>query len=408
MSLQSMAQNLLPNPGLETNSGCPSSVAQMYLATGWNNVSGHSGSADYLHTCGGAGTVGVPSNYFGSQTAHTGNAYMGFALYYQSTPSFREYLVCSLSTAGLTPGNTYTVTWWISCADNSSRATDDLQYYFSASPPTWGGNWNPMTTLTPQAAIPSGTYISNKTAWVQFSASFTASGGERYMTMGNFLSDAATSTIANGAGAYTTGYIYIDDGVLQASVVLSADIQELSASEVPNAVRVEWQTLSEAGNARFEVERSAADYNHFEKVGSLEGAGDSQELHAYQFEDKGYVPGVINYYRLKVIDQNGEATYSNAVGVETTPRGEHLLNFYPNPAPVGTAVQFTYSLDKVQSIHAVMMDVQGRKVRTQQYDGKVGANQLSFETQNLPAGEYLLQIHSGIEQEVRRITLLTP
>lgn len=403
-----LAQNLLPNPGFESNSGCPSFVAQMYLATGWNNPSGHSGSADYIHTCGTNAWVQIPSNAFGSQAAHGGNAYMGLALFYQSTPEFREYIYCQLTPpSGLTAGTSYQINWYVSCADNSSRATNSLQYYLSAAAPTWAAsNWNAMTTYTPQCSIPPATFITDKANWVQVSATFTAAGGERFLTVGNFRTDASTSTVANGGGSYTTGYVYFDDGVLQPTIILSADVVDLRAEEMGESVRLQWATLSETANASFEIERSAGDYHHFEKVGERKGAGNSTEQLEYAFDDHGFTPGVVNYYRLKVVDQNGEATHSNAVGVATTPRGEHLVNFFPNPSFPGTPIAFTFSLDRAQSVHALLLDVQGRVVRERSYEGHAGANHFQFDTDALAPGQYLMRINSGNVQAIRRIHIL--
>lgn len=400
-------QNLITNPGFESNSGCPSNIGQPYLATGWSNPVGHGGTADYIHTCGTNAWVQAPNNAFGSQMPRTGNAYMGFALFYQSTPGFREYVINQLTpVGGLTAGQNYTVNWYVSAGDNSSRATNSLQFYFSAAAPTWSGNWNAMTTYTPQCSIPPATYITDKTNWVLVSASFTASGGERYMTIGNFRLDASTSTIANGAGAYNTGYVYYDDGSLQQSIVFSATMGDLRASLDGDRVRLDWETLSETANDRFEVERSAGDYNHFEKIGTVPGAGNSTERLAYSHLDPAATPGVTNYYRLRVVDQNGEAAYSNAVGVETRPQGEHVVNFYPNPVLSGQSVEFTFSLDKAQPIDARLIDMQGREVRMVRFEGAVGTNRLQFSTQDIRPGQYLLNIHSGSAHATSRIQIL--
>jgi hypothetical protein len=407
MAAHCSAQNLIPNPGFETYSACPSGIAQMNRATGWNNPTSHSGSADYHHVCATDPWVQVPNNVFGNETPHGGNAYMGLALFYQSTPSFREYIYCQLTPPlGLTAGQTYQISWFVSAGENSSRATDDLQFYVSAAAPTWVGNWNPMTTYTPQAAIPSGTFLSNKTGWIQVSATFTASGGQRYLTIGNFLSDGATTTIANGGGAYNTGYIYLDDGVLQPAVVLSADLENLNAVENEAFVTVSWETNSEITTDLFEIERSIGGYDHFEKIGENKAAGNSSEKLIYTFQDNGYSHGTLNYYRLKVLDQNGEASYSNAVGVETTPKGEQFVNFFPNPAPVGSAVGFTFACDQPQKVNAILMDLQGKVVRSQTFEAQIGSNHFELDTKNLPAGQFLMRVQSGTKLEVRRVTLL--
>jgi hypothetical protein len=402
------AQNLLPNPGFETVTTCPSGIAQMYNATGWTNPSGHAGSADFHHVCATDPWVQVPNNVFGSQSPHGGSGYMGFALFYQSTPEFREYICKQLSpVGGLTAATTYTVSFYVSAAEQSSRATDALQFYFSANAPTWGsGNWNAMTTYIPQCAIPTGTYITNKTAWVLVSATFTAAGGERFMTVGNFKTDAFTSTIANGSGSYNTGYVYFDDGIVTPSVILSADLRELKGEQSNDVIHLQWNTMNEQGNQYFEIERSAGDYNHWEYVGKVNAAGNSTEQKEYAFDDPNYMPGIVNYYRLKAVDQNGEANYSQAIGVEASPKGEHLVNLFPNPAAVGSNLQMNYTIDKAQMIHLLLVDIQGREVKSIEFDGQVGNNTLELSTSDLPSGEYLLRVQSGNLQEVRRITLL--
>ncbi len=263
-----------------------------------------------------------------------------------------------------------------------------------------------MTTYTPQCAIPSGTFITNKLGWNLVSATFTAAGGERYLTMGNFLLDGATSVMANGAGAYNTGYVYFDDGVLQPSVILSADLQELKAEENGNSVALTWETKTETDNLKFEVERSVGDYQHFEAIGDRMGAGNSSEALQYVFDDPGYTPGVMNYYRLKVVDNNGESSFSNAVGVETRLSGTHFVNSHPNPAQVGMPIQMTFSMEIAQPIHVLLIDMQGREVRNMTFDGEVGLSKISVPTSGLPAGQYLMRAQSGTELVVRRITLI--
>jgi gliding motility-associated-like protein len=216
LTMSVWAQNLLPNPSFEVNTGCPSSVGQLGLATGWSTPAGHAGSADYLHVCGTSALVQVPANAFGNQVPFQGNAYIGFALYYQAAPDFREYAVAPL-TQTLLAGQTYEISTYYSLADESTFATDKLQFYFSNVPTTWPfGNWSPMTTYVPQASIATGTYLNDKVNWTRVSANYTAVGGEQFVTIGNFLDDLNTPTQPAGAGTYTTCYIYLDSVVLRA------------------------------------------------------------------------------------------------------------------------------------------------------------------------------------------------
>jgi Secretion system C-terminal sorting domain/Beta-propeller repeat len=89
-----------------------------------------------------------------------------------------------------------------------------------------------------------------------------------------------------------------------------------------------WATSSELNNALFTVERSS-DGIHFQVVGTLPGAGNSQFYRNYEFEDKNPLNGT-SYYRLKQTDFNGQFTYSNLAVVQIS--ASQSLNIYPNPS----------------------------------------------------------------------------
>ncbi len=211
--ISSHAQNIVPNPDLENYTVCPTSVAQIDNCVGWQKIALHTGSSDYINACN-AGIVNCPANAFGNQAAHSGVGYFGFALYYQSTPGFREYTYCTFTTP-MVAGTTYDISFWTSLSDNSQFGTDDgLELYFSTAPVVGtGGNWNPITTITPQ--IQNTTVITDKTNWIQLNYQYTATGGEQYMTIGNFKTDVNTNAIPAGAGSYSTVYLYVDDFVVE-------------------------------------------------------------------------------------------------------------------------------------------------------------------------------------------------
>lgn len=72
-----------------------------------------------------------------------------------------------------------------------------------------------------------------------------------------------------------------------------------------------WSTASEQNNDRFEVERSS-DGEHFETIGSVAGAGNSQVRNDYGFTDERPAPG-LDHYRLKQVDFDGATTYSAVI-----------------------------------------------------------------------------------------------
>src|ERR1043166_7746227 len=72
--------NLVPNPGFENYSACPSSASQICSAAPWFQPT-TDGTSDFFHTCAlpniPAVFAGVPDNLYGSQVPHSGQGYAG-------------------------------------------------------------------------------------------------------------------------------------------------------------------------------------------------------------------------------------------------------------------------------------------------------------------------------------------
>jgi|GEM_PF-2783097 len=79
---------------------------------------------------------------------------------------------------------------------------------------------------------------------------------------------------------------------------------------------LEWTTASELNNDFFTVERTY-DGTIFETVGTQNGAGNSSDLLDYFLLDYNVRP-VINYYRLKQTDFDGQSTFSDMISIDNT------------------------------------------------------------------------------------------
>lgn len=91
--------------------------------------------------------------------------------------------------------------------------------------------------------------------------------------------------------------------------------------------RIIFTTASEVNNAGFDIERSA-DGISFEKIGWIDGNGNTSDEKHYTFTDTKPLVGM-NYYRLRQIDFDGRFEYSHIVSV-TFETDE--VEIYPNPA----------------------------------------------------------------------------
>ncbi|HIA37604.1 MAG TPA: lamin tail domain-containing protein, partial [Flavobacteriales bacterium] len=206
-------QNLVPNNGFDTYTFCPSSGAQDTLTPPWFGVNNHGGSPDYMNACF-VGNQGVPSNLYGYQTPVSDSGYYGLITYYMNE-EVREYLTVPISSP-LINGITYTVGFYVCRAENLWFAADHIGAYLSVGPITGSGDTLALPYV-PQIDNPSGNVISDTTNWTLVSGTYTASGGENYLTIGNFYNDLNTQAVLVDSSLYPHAYYYIDEVFLGAS-----------------------------------------------------------------------------------------------------------------------------------------------------------------------------------------------
>ncbi len=175
-------QNLVPNPSFEMYSSCPTSLGQVSLLDDW--IQPASGSSDFFHECY-IGTLGpdVPTNIFGYQQAFEGGGYTGMYghLHYGSG---REYIQTQLIEP-LIAGECYDVEMYTSPGDVSwlGYGINRMGIYLSETPPTAEPNGN--IYLTPHVYYQN--TVIDTVNWTQLLGTYIATGGEQYITIGNFF-----------------------------------------------------------------------------------------------------------------------------------------------------------------------------------------------------------------------------
>lgn len=97
-------------------------------------------------------------------------------------------------------------------------------------------------------------------------------------------------------------------------VPLPIELLSFSAECSNQKIIISWITASEINNHFFTIERSAEGVN-FQNIGTIAGAGNSNQNPYYTFEDSEPLEG-ISYYRLKQTDFDGKFEYSKVIAVE--------------------------------------------------------------------------------------------
>ncbi len=162
-----------------------------------------------------------------------------------------------------------------------------------------------------------------------------------------------------------------------------------------NETALNWQTASEEGSDRFEIERSV-DGRSFTMIGASKAAKYSSKTVRYAFIDNAPVMNEVNYYRLKQVDLNGTYTYSSIVSVSYKKAGAVLnssdIIMYPVPASNTLTVEVK-SIDKLNNPALQVYDMFGKELSLPVvYDN----GKWQVETSTLKAGVYLVHVtHNG-------------
>jgi hypothetical protein len=212
--------NLVPNPSFEDTLQCPTNQAQLYVCVDWVNPTAC--SPDYFHSCNPPvfsppstyfPNVGVPENGGGFQLAHTGEAYAGLFAFSLAEPehNIREYIQVEL-TDTLTQGTKYIVSFYASLADKFWYSVNTLGAYLSVD--SISRNDMLRFEVIPQILNDSTNPLISKDDWMLVTDTFvSATGGERFITIGNFNDDAESDTLllTTGIENYYHAYYFIDD-----------------------------------------------------------------------------------------------------------------------------------------------------------------------------------------------------
>ena len=163
----------------------------------------------YLHLCANNDEAGVPYNWYGFQNARSGEAYMCFlAKLWDFDPDRRGYITGIFST-NLLKDSIYCMRYFVNLCDVSNGAMQNVDAYVHDTLLAWNnGTSHYLKNIDPQ--IKSSHILSDTANWEEISDLYKAKGGEKYISIGNFNSDANTTMVNFGNGATRIDY-YIDD-----------------------------------------------------------------------------------------------------------------------------------------------------------------------------------------------------
>jgi hypothetical protein len=198
------AQNLVQNPSFEFHDNDPGTYGNGSVSKAFYWFNDGPGTSDYFHSDFNNIYSRVPVNECGTQIPHSGDAYAGiYTCEHTSVPNVRDYIRNQLASP-LIAGNVYQISFYASLADNCVIATS-FGAKLSVSPITTFNGFLMLTTEDIHANT-----LTDKQNWTLVTGTYTASGGEQFLTIGSFFDDLHSDTMHLDSG-YLFSYYYIDD-----------------------------------------------------------------------------------------------------------------------------------------------------------------------------------------------------
>lgn len=194
-----------------------------------------------------------------------------------------------------------------------------------------------------------------------------------------------TATITNGN---YWGDLYAMDNRLDR---LPVDLISFTVKDSPSTVILNWSTANEENNNYFSVERSSDGVN-FVEIGTVKGAGNSNNLQTYLFEDLNPLNGR-SYYRLKQIDYGGQFDYSQLVAISHKLLNEPSFSVYPNPILSGESVNL--KLEGMPQEANCKIQVVGRGGEVVWQSSHSFAESQELQVNNLTSGIYIVRATSN-------------
>jgi hypothetical protein len=186
----------------------------------------------------------------------------------------------------------------------------------------------------------------------------------------------------------------IDGGVKNApGVMLPLIINQFNGNYSDGFIQLGWSSYSEINIEHFDVERSTdgINFRQISKINTVSGQLNSNAN--YTFLDITAQRGT-NYYRLAMVDNNGNYTYSKTIMVNVDIKGISVMIVYPNP--FSKKVQIRVNADKAEKVAINIINSNGILMSTQEAQTKVGDNNISInKVDALPGGIYYIEVVSS-------------
>lgn len=195
------------------------------------------------------------------------------------------------------------------------------------------------------------------------------------------------------------------------SELIPVELTLFEAVASTEMVLLKWRTQSETENLGFNILRSNAYDGKYRQINPklIDGAGTSEKMHNYFYEDRDVKGGKTYYYLLEDVDYSGNTSTHGPVTatVAPVPKDYGLEQNYPNPFNPSTTIKF--SLKEGGHVKLTIYNMIGQRVQTLINKNmnagvhNIGWNSRDMSNSLVPSGVYYYSIEVNDFKAVRRM-----
>jgi hypothetical protein len=188
----------------------------------------------------------------------------------------------------------------------------------------------------------------------------------------------------------TSGRFYLA-GQSDGENPLPVELSTFTASNYGRTIQLNWSTKTEKNSDKFEIQRSSVGNLNWAVAGSVKAAVLSNSPKNYSYSDTKLQSGKYQY-RLKMIDNDGQFSYSNVEAAEVAvPKDFALSQNYPNPFNPSTKIDYQVPVDA--KVIMEVYNIAGQKVlELVNQEQSAGYYTVDFGASKLSSGVYVYRL----------------
>lgn len=256
-----------------------------------------------------------------------------------------------------------------------------------------GGKGGDQLTLSGEAEGPGGGGGGGYIASSHTGFSRTANGGTNGISHSAHITEFTPNGATIGASGTIASRTYFNvQSCDPIGFVLPIQLISFQAIQQPDATLLKWVSQEEINFSHFELEMST-DGHTFHTIALIFAKENPGATQTYQYKDQSAPSRTISYYRLKMIDKDGQFRYSqtrivrwdNSVAISS-------LRIFPNPATNTARVSLPAEWQN-KAVQFEIIDLSGKTIQRQQLDNSNAVENIGIHS--LAKGIYIVRIRCG-------------